>query len=484
MYDIKQIVNIINKDIGIKTFTFDYSYYNSYIQLMYQWYKGFVPQVHQFTNYNGIKTEVMDKCRVNMAKHICEDHASLTFNENIVINIDGAKEKDFILGHEEMTGVLGLNNFWALGSHLYEIVCALGTGAVEIVINNLLKTKDKLIADKSITKLRLIQHDAFDIIPLSWDTNLEIKEIAFVSSDTQNDKKIINLRLHVIEGNNYVIYNKKIENTNEKYKLIASSDELLERFDTGSDIPWFSVLKLPIVNNFDITSPFGASVYANSTDVLKIIDEGINMLFNEFGLGNKKVFYSKKLLGQDDKGNNISPDAYNKHLFYYTGDDIGFTNDQGNKTPIYEFNPELRIDAIISGIQNALNFLSAMCGLGSNYYKFNGSNIEKTATEVVSENSNMYRNIRKNELSVETFILNIVKTCLYIGKTIFKMDLNIDTNISVSFDTSIIEDKQAIRERDLKEVDLGIMTVEEYRNKWYTSNRRDSVNLSKNTENA
>jgi hypothetical protein len=45
--------------------------------------------------------------------------------------------------------------------------------------------------------------------------------------------------------------------------------------------------------------------------------------------------------------------------------------------------------------------------------------------------------------------------------------LNEDFNISIDFDTSIIEDKAASRERDLKEVEIGTMTVEEFREKWY-----------------
>lgn len=490
MYDMKQIVNIINKEIGIKTFKFDFSFYNSYIALMNNWYNGYVPDCHTYDSYNGIKTRKVKKCRINMAKHICEDHASLTFNENININIDGDAEKEFILGHEEMTGVLGSNNFWTLGSRLYELVCALGTGAVEVVLSNMLKINNNIAVDKHLTKIKLIQHNAFDIIPLSWDSNYEIKEIAFVSNYVENKKNIINVRLHVIEDNNYIIYNKRIENINNRYILLNDTDnKTLERFDTGSDIPWFSVLKLPIVNNYDIDSPFGASVYANSIDVLKTVDEGFNILFNEFSVGNKKIFYNKKLLkrhiGSGDE-TNISydvPDDYNVNLFFFTGDDLGLTDEAGGKLPIYEFNPTLRIDSIIYGIQNSLNFLSTMCGLGSNYYKFNGSSVEKTATEVISENSSMYRGIRRNELAVEKFILNIIKACLYIGNSLLKLDLNINTKVSVQFDASIIEDKTSIRERDLKEVDLGIMTVEEYRNKWYTSNRRDSVNLSKTVDN-
>jgi hypothetical protein len=62
---------------------------------------------------------------------------------------------------------------------------------------------------------------------------------------------------------------------------------------------------------------------------------------------------------------------------------------------------------------------------------------------------------------------------------LYGTSFDIDTHISVMFDTSIIEDKSSIRERDLKEVELGIMTIDEYREKWYNVNRRDTSNKTK-----
>jgi len=114
-----------------------------------------------------------------------------------------------------------------------------------------------------------------------------------------------------------------------------------------------------------------------------------------------------------------------------------------------------------------------MCGLGNSYYKFSAGSV-KTATEVISENSSMYRNIHKNQLEVEKSILDLFKCLIYASNYVFKTELNINANIKVIFDASIIEDKVAIRQRDLQEVQLGIMSIEEYRAKYYESSRRDS----------
>lgn len=483
MYNISEIVKIINTQLNIPVRQFDYSYYNSFISTWQQWYNGKVQNFHTYQDYNGIKTEVIDKVHLNMCKRVCEEHASLTMNENVQIIIDGNNEKEYLLGHDEMTGILGENNFWTLSSSLYEIVCALGTGGIELVLDKIIKTKDKLLVDNNISRLKLVMHDAFDILPISWDNNMKINEVAFLSSTKNGDKEIINLRLHILEKGQYVIYNRKIESQNGNYRLLQvdANDELVERFETHSDIPWYSILKLPIVNNFNLYSPLGLSVFANALDIVKTCDEGFNTLFNEYALGNKKVFYSKELLShrQNSDGKDVLdvPDRYNKHMFYYTGNEFGHNGDD-KQEPIHEFNPDLRIDSIINGLQNSLNYLATSCGLSSNYFKIEYSGI-KTATETISENSSMYRNIRKNEIALEKFILDILKACLYVGKTMFNQPLNENVNISIQFDASIIEDKTAIRDRDMKEVQMGIMSIEEYREKWYNTNRRDTVNIKK-----
>jgi hypothetical protein len=55
-------------------------------------------------------------------------------------------------------------------------------------------------------------------------------------------------------------------------------------------------------------------------------------------------------------------------------------------------------------------------------------------------------------------------------------DVNPEAEISIQFDTSVIENRAAIRERDLAEVNAGIMSKEEYRAKYYG----ESIEAAKN----
>lgn len=300
MLDVKRVVEIINK-LGYKTFTFNYNVYSQYIMQCYNWYQGEVPNFHTVKQYNGKYDVVVKKARLNMAKRVCEDLASLTFNENVEIGIEDKDTHDYILGFDEITGILGQNNFWAVGSKLYELTAALGTGAYEIVVENLLEYGDKITSYKD-TKIKLVTHNALEIIPLSWDNNGEIKEVAFIDQYVIKNDTFCDMRIHILgDDGNYLIVNKRLKvlgNTSKEINkyVYEDRDDVLSEFNTKSNIPWFSILKLPVVNNYDIKSPMGASVYANAVDILKNIDDAFNTLSTEYRYGNKKYSITSHFL--------------------------------------------------------------------------------------------------------------------------------------------------------------------------------------------
>lgn len=477
MINVEKIVKIIN-DLGFKTYTFDYSIYSQYIMSMYDWYKGYDAKFHRVCEFNGSKNIKYDKAHLNMGKHICEDLSTIVCNENLNVLMDKCNEKEYLLGHDEMTGILGQNDFWNELAKLFEITCALGTGAFEVVVEDMLKIGNRVVTNEN-SKIKIVKHDAFSIIPLSWDNTMKIKEVAFIDQYKIKDDTFLDLRIHVLENGKYVIYNKKLKCIGSgdfiNYNIV-NDDSILDKFDTQSDIAWFSILRLPIVNNYDIKSPLGASVYGNAISILKNIDDAFDILCDEYRNGKKKVFYSKSMLNIDETtGKPIVPDDNNKTVFYYVGDDMT-ANSVGldDKLPIKEFNPDLRISNISDGINSALNYLTSACGLGNNFYNFNGGTVAKTATEVVSENSAMWRTVRKYEIALEKMMLDLFKVILSVENLIHNAAYNVDVHMSIEFDTAIIEDKSKVRDRRLQEVQLGILSIEEYKAMYYGDGRRDN----------
>ena len=105
------------------------------------------------------------------------------------------------------------------------------------------------------------------------------------------------------------------------------------------------------------------------------------------------------------------------------------------------------------------------CGFGQNHYKFENGSIQ-TATQVISENSDMYRSINKHEIILNDVLKELIRIIARLGQ-ILGAATDPDTEIVVSFDDSIIEDKTAERQQDRQDVSMGVMSHAEYRAKWY-----------------
>lgn len=127
---------------------------------------------------------------------------------------------------------------------------------------------------------------------------------------------------------------------------------------------------------------------------------------------------------------------------------------------------ELRTEQHEQAINNDLNLLSFKCGFGTQYYRFERGTVA-TATQVISENSDMYRTIRKHEIILQDVLTDLIRTIIRLGKTANVSGLAENTDIVIDFDDSIIEDKQTERAEDRKDVAMGAMGLPEYRAKWY-----------------
>ena len=125
----------------------------------------------------------------------------------------------------------------------------------------------------------------------------------------------------------------------------------------------------------------------------------------------------------------------------------------------------IRAEQHSKAINDDLNYLSLKCGFGTERYQF-GSTGVKTATEVISENSDMYRMIKKHEIILEDVLKQLIQIIIRLG-IVLGNPLNPDTEITIKFDDSIIEDKETERNRDRQDVSMGVMSHAEYRSKWY-----------------
>lgn len=449
--------------------TIDNSFYSK-IAMWDSWYRANVKRFHQYRVYHG--TGQYERCHrksLGMAKKLCEDISDLLLNEKVKITIKDGATDAFV------KKVMEDANFMVQGNEYQERKAACGTVAYVPYLTNMVVAEDGSVVSADV-KLDYVV--AKNIFPTAWE-NSRITECIFVFEKTYKRKKYAQLQHHKLErmigedgtdlGFQYVIENSVVlasdgagkELTEAEWNKIPHFEGLAPRVETGSDKPQFVIDKLNIANNVDEddTNPMGVSIYANSVDVLAKIDLEYDSYANEFTLGRKRIFVAPEMLTDANGSQVFDPDD---SVFYTLPEDY-FKN---TKEALHEVNMELRTEQHEQAINNDLNLLSFKCGFGTQYYRFEKGAIA-TATQVISENSDMYRTIRKHEIILRDVLTDLIRAIIRLGKTAGVANLVEDTDIVIDFDDSIIEDKQTELDNALRLISVGVMRPDELRSKLF-----------------
>lgn len=398
----------------------------SHIDEWLEWYQGEVQSFHKYEVFNGLKKIQCQRYTLGMAKKVCEDWANLLLNEKVSIKA-GSYDK-------RLQEILERNNFRVRSNQLLEITYALGTGAfVEYLAG------DEVVID-------YVRADM--IYPLSWD-NGEITECAFGSYRVQDGKDVIYLQIHRYgdpdRGENpeeYYLENRLVDaDSGEDMEL---GEDILPTISTGSTTPLYQIIVPNVTNNVELDSPMGISVYANSISQLKGCDLIYDSYVNEFVLGKKRIIVPATLARmQMSEDGTMSPLFDPSDTVYYA-----MPGDRQDDNKLTENNMEIRAADHELGIQRALDLLSLKCGMGTGRYQFDSSGV-KTATEVISDKSDLYQNLKKNELPVASAIIGMVKAVAF-------LDGHGGVEPTVDFDDSIIEDVNTLIDRNIKLVQAGL----------------------------
>lgn len=456
----------INKYLIAKGYnTVDSSFFSA-VEVWKQFYRGRVRGFHNYKVYNG-KTHVNQKrYSLSMAKKLCEDMADLLLNEHVGIVLSDKSSQRYV------DEVLKANHFDIKGNECQEIKSYCGTVAYVPNVENAVTDESGELKGGSV----LINYvPAEDIRPLAW-TNGEVTECAFIYHHVIKGKEYAHVQFHLLQNGLYVIENHVVECSTkeagneippEKWAELKPFASMAERVETGSDKRQFVIDRLNLANNFDINNPMGVSIYANALDDLKAIDVIYDSYVNEFMLGKKRIYVTPDMLNRDMMGRPAFDT--NDVVFYMLPEELR----DGSK-PILESNMSIRSNEHNVALNDLLNVLSVKTGFGTKHYQFETGNIS-TATEVISENSDMFRTLKKHEIILEQALTELIRIILRLGK-VTGANVEPDADITVSFDDSIIEDRNAERERDRADVAMGAMTLAEYRAKWYNEDLETAKN--------
>jgi len=414
------------------------------------WYDGNVKNFHNFKVFNGQKHVECRRYTMGMGKKVAEDWANLLLNEKVKITLEGQKEQAFF------NEVCKANNFLVKGNEMQEMKAGLGTVAYVARVTGATVKEDGSVQGDG--KIKLDYVTAPNIFPLSWENGI-VEECAFSGAYIKKGKKYAYIQIHHRnDGGLYVIENSIYEDNGgalSKVNLeeVPGFENVPPLVKTGSDKPLFVIDRLNIANNVDNTCPMGIPAFANAIDQLKGVDIAYDSYINEFVMGKKRVMV-KPGATKNEGGDPIYDP--NDLVFYVLPEDVT------DNSIIQPIDMALRTAEHNAGLQDMLNALSSKCGFGENHYRFDNGAVS-TATQVISENSSMFRTVKKHEIVLESVLTDLCRIILRLGNSVMGMGLNEDVEISIDFDDSIIEDRTQEENRIYMMLNAGLMKHEEAR---------------------
>ena len=391
-----------------------------------EWYQNDVERFHKYKVFNGVSTKEEERYKLGLAKKVCEDWANLLLNEKVAIKAGNYEKR--------LQEILDDNNFLVRANQLIEMAFALGTGALVEYLDG-----EKVVID-------YIRADM--IYPLSWE-NGDITECAFGSIRVIDGNEVIYLQIHRLgdadQGEDpelYYIENKYIDKK-ESVELEIPGD-MLPLIPTKYDSPLFQIITPNICNNIDLDSPLGVSVFANAIDQLKGCDLVYDSYMNEFVLGRKRILVPISLAKIQMEKDGVAAPAFDaSDTVYYQ-----MPGDRDSNLKLTEVDMSIRANEHELAVQRGLDVLALKTGLGTGRYQFNSSGV-KTATEVISDKSDLYQNRQKNAIIVNAALIDMVEAIAF-------LDAGREVEVSIDFDDSIIEDTNTTIDKNIKLVQGGL----------------------------
>lgn len=394
-----------------------------------------------------------------IARTAAKKIASLVYNEQAEITADDDTLNDFL------NDMLGNDRFNKNFERYLESALALGGLAMRPYVDG-----DKI-------RVAFIQAPVF--LPLQSNTqDVSSATILTKTIKTENRK---NVYYTLVEFHEWVtptgqeVGSTKDKSlyriTNELYKSTSDS-QLGERVNLselypdlqpvtpiqGLSRPLFTYLKTPGMNNKDINSPLGLSIFDNAKTTIDFINRTYDEFMWEIKMGQRRVIVPEQMTQlkvQDNQGNITFKRRFDVEQNVYM--QVGAGNmDSGG---IVDLTTPIRSSDYISAISEGLKLFEMQIGVSSGMFTFDGQGV-KTATEIVSENSDTYQMRNSIVALVEQSIKELCVSMCELGKVVglYKGTIPELDDISVNLDDGVFTDRHAELDYWMKMVAAGFAT--------------------------
>ena len=364
---------------------------------------------------------------MNFAKRCCADDANLCE----IISVSPEKEET---AQQFINEFLKNNNFDVRYREQLEKTSATGTVGAYLYLNKSEYIKDGNAVMAKGGNILINYCDADCIIPLTVENKL-VTECAFSATNTVKGK----------ERTTLVIFTKNKVGVKFLYKAdTIVFDESGGRLDSESfslqlgEIKPFSVMINAEVNNIENMEGYGLPKIYNSIPLFKAVDLCYSILYGDLDKGEKIVFINEMLSClKINRNGEAELTSQQKDLFVLLGERL-----PEQDSIIKEYNPEIRVDQITKAFELVLSLLSMEFGYGSKKYTFENGQI-KTATEYIGTKQDAMQELNKQRKQATDYIEDIIHAAMWFSNQFSGTNYNLDESLSIEFDDSYVEDKQA-----------------------------------------
>lgn len=307
---------------------------------------------------------------------------------------------------------------------------------------------------KNIT-VSVIPADAF--YPVRFDSAGEIVSAVFVEQRQIGKKYFTKLEAHDINKQGvYTVTNKAFESDSphqlgrETQLSVIDDWAVLEPVATiiGADKLLFAYFKAPGGDVRDTGSPLGVSCYSRAVDLIEQADRLHSGFLWEFESGKRALYADVVAFQRKDDGTLILPD---KRLYRA----LNSTSNVGEGDLFREWSPTLREQNYLNGLNSLYKKIEFACGIAAGTIS-DPETIEKTATEIISARQRTYSTLRDIQRSLRTALERLVFVMDFYS-TAYALAPKGAYNLEFSFDDSVLVDKDAMLQSDMRAVSMGIM---------------------------
>ena len=300
-------------------------------------------------------------------------------------------------------------------------------------------------------------------IPISFDDSGVPNDIAFlvVKCIGENDY-YTRVERHYFTNGNLTIENKCYHS--------QSRNDIGQRCNLGDVAEWtnlqpgpivyigmtemdFGYYQNPVENKVDGSS-CGVSVYESAKGLIKKADVQAARLDWEYDSGERAIHVDQRAL--KNKGGRTYLPRLKKRLYK------GLNLEDGKDKELYkEYSPAMRDEAFRRGLEEYKREIEFNVGLAYGDLS-DAQEVDKTATEVLASKTRKYNRVTAIQEKLEECLNGFVNALAFYNGSYMS-----GVEFTCEFNDSILVDEESERQQDRQDVSMGVMSLVEYRMKWY-----------------